>query len=128
MVQRVALLDAGEAPAVVGFAPGVAEALGEPDHVEQRAILVRVQRERVQVRALGCGVVATAHLVHLNPFPRNLGQVLAAYERILVPELNTGQLVRLVRAEFLVDAEGYSKVQGLPFSVAELEQEIEKRL
>ena len=73
-------------------------------------------------------MVATAHLVHLNPFPHNLGEVLAAYERILVPELNTGQLVRLVRAEFLVAAEGYSKVQGLPFSIAELEQEIEKRL
>ena len=57
-----------------------------------------------------------------------LGDVLAGYERILVPELNTGQLVRLVRAEFLVDAEGYSKVQGLPFAISELEQEIEKRI
>jgi 2-oxoglutarate ferredoxin oxidoreductase subunit alpha len=64
----------------------------------------------------------------VNPFPRNLGDVLAAYDRILVPELNTGQLVRMVRAEFLVDAEAYSKVQGLPFGVTELEQEIEKRI
>jgi 2-oxoglutarate ferredoxin oxidoreductase subunit alpha len=86
-----------------------------------------IQAAARRVRARG-GAVATAHLVHLNPFPRNLGEVLAAYERILVPELNTGQLVRLVRAEFLVAAEGYSKVQGLPFSVTELEQEIEKRI
>ena len=56
--------------------------------------------------------VAHAHLVHLNPFPRNLGEVLARYERILVPEMNLGQLSRLVRAEFLVDARSLSKVQG----------------
>jgi len=80
-----------------------------------------------RVRSRG-GRVARAHLHHLNPFPRNLGDVVRAYERILVPELNTGQLVKLLRAEFLVPAEGYSKVQGLPFAVSELEQEIERRL
>jgi 2-oxoglutarate ferredoxin oxidoreductase subunit alpha len=80
-----------------------------------------------RVRTRG-GSVALAHLVHLNPFPRNLGEVLAAYERVLVPELNLGQLVRLVRAEYLVPAEGYSKVQGLPFTISELEREIERRL
>jgi 2-oxoglutarate/2-oxoacid ferredoxin oxidoreductase subunit alpha len=72
--------------------------------------------------------VATAHLTHLNPFPENTRDVLESYERILVPELNSGQLLKLVRAEFLVLAEGYSKVQGLPFSIGELEQEIERRL
>jgi 2-oxoglutarate ferredoxin oxidoreductase subunit alpha len=87
----------------------------------------QIQAAARRVRARG-GAVATAHLVHVNPFPRNLGDVLAAYDRILVPELNTGQLVRMVRAEFLVDAEAYSKVQGLPFGVTELEQEIEKRI
>jgi 2-oxoglutarate ferredoxin oxidoreductase subunit alpha len=80
-----------------------------------------------RVRARGSSV-ATAHLVHLNPFPSNLGEVLAAYPKVLVPELNTGQLVRLIRAEFLVPAEGYSKVQGQPFRISELEQEIERRL
>jgi len=80
-----------------------------------------------RVRARG-GSVASAHLVHLNPFPSNLGEVLEQYETVLVPELNTGQLVKLVRAEFLTPAEGYSKVQGLPFTVTELEQEIERRL
>jgi 2-oxoglutarate ferredoxin oxidoreductase subunit alpha len=66
--------------------------------------------------------------MHLNPFPANLGEVLASYERVLVPELNMGQLVKLLRADFLVTAEGYSKVQGLPFRIGELEQEIERRL
>jgi 2-oxoglutarate ferredoxin oxidoreductase subunit alpha len=80
-----------------------------------------------RVRARG-ERVAIAHLVHLNPFAPNLGEVLAAYPRILVPELNLGQLLRLLRAEFLAQAEGISKVQGLPFTVSELEREIELRL
>jgi 2-oxoglutarate ferredoxin oxidoreductase subunit alpha len=70
--------------------------------------------------------VAHAHLVHVNPFPRNLGEVLARYERVLVPEMNLGQLSRLVRAEFLVDARSLSKVQGLPFRAAEVEAAIEE--
>ena len=79
------------------------------------------------MRARG-GSVAAAHLLHLNPFPLNLGEVLSAYPRILVPELNTGQLVRELRAEFLVPAEGLSKVEGQPFQTAQIEQEIERRL
>jgi 2-oxoglutarate ferredoxin oxidoreductase subunit alpha len=80
-----------------------------------------------RVRSRG-GSVAVAHLMHLNPFPVNLGDVLRQYEAVLVPELNTGQLVKLVRADFLTPAEAYSKVQGLPFTVTELEQEIERRI
>ena len=80
-----------------------------------------------RVRSRG-GSVAVAHLMHLNPFPANLGDVLRQYEAVLVPELNTGQLVKLVRADFLTPAEAYSKVQGLPFTVTELEQEIERRI
>jgi 2-oxoglutarate ferredoxin oxidoreductase subunit alpha len=64
--------------------------------------------------------VATAHLHHLNPVPRNTGDVVRAYEKVLVPELNTGQLLQLVRAEFLVDAVGYNRVRGLPFRSSEL--------
>ena len=64
---------------------------------------------------------AHAHLVHLNPFPPNLGEVLARYPKVLVPEMNLGQLSKLVRAEFLVDAEALTKVQGLPFRAAEIE-------
>jgi 2-oxoglutarate ferredoxin oxidoreductase subunit alpha len=76
-----------------------------------------------RVRARGLAV-AHAHLVHLHPFPTNLGAVLAAYGRILVPETNLGQLVRLVRAEYLVDAVALSKVQGLPFRAAEIESAV----
>jgi 2-oxoglutarate ferredoxin oxidoreductase subunit alpha len=68
--------------------------------------------------------VASAYLIHLNPFPRNLGEVLARYPRVLVPEMNLGQLSRLVRAEFLVDAQSLNKVQGLPFRAAEIETKI----
>jgi 2-oxoglutarate ferredoxin oxidoreductase subunit alpha len=76
-----------------------------------------------RVRAAG-HQVATAHLVHLNPFPPNLGDVLAAYPKVLVPEMNLGQLSRLVRAEYLVDARSLTKVAGLPFRAAEIESEI----
>jgi 2-oxoglutarate/2-oxoacid ferredoxin oxidoreductase subunit alpha len=72
--------------------------------------------------------VATAHLMHLNPLPRNTGEVLARYGKVLIPEMNTGQLLKIVRAAFLVDAQGYSKVTGHPLMAAELEQEILRRL
>jgi 2-oxoglutarate ferredoxin oxidoreductase subunit alpha len=71
------------------------------------------------VRRAG-GKVAQAHLHHLNPFPRNTGEVLGRYERVLIPEMNLGQLLQLVRAEFLVDAVGYNRVRGLPFKAGEL--------
>ena len=76
-----------------------------------------------RVRARG-KKVAQAHLVHLNPFPPNLGEVLGRYRRVLVPELNLGQLARLVRAEYLVDAKTLSKVQAQPFKAAEIEHAI----
>jgi 2-oxoglutarate ferredoxin oxidoreductase subunit alpha len=64
--------------------------------------------------------VAHAHLRHLNPFPRNTGEVLRRYDRVLVPEMNLGQLLKLVRAEFLVDAVGYNRVRGVPLRASEL--------
>jgi 2-oxoglutarate ferredoxin oxidoreductase subunit alpha len=76
-----------------------------------------------QARAAGKRV-AHAHLVHLNPFPANLGEVLSRYPKLLVPEMNLGQLSRLVRAEYLVDAKSLTKVQGLPFRAAEIETAI----
>ncbi len=72
--------------------------------------------------------VARAHLVHLNPFPSNLGDVLRRYPRILVPEMNLGQLSKMVRAEYLVDARSVTKVQGVPFTAGELEAAILKEL
>ena len=68
--------------------------------------------------------VARAHLHHLNPFPSNTGDVLRRYPRILVPEMNLGQLALLLRAQFLVDAVSYSRVRGRPLSAAELEDAI----
>ena len=68
--------------------------------------------------------VATAHLHYLNPFPRNTGEVVRSYEKVLIPEINLGQLRMLLRAEFLVDAVGYNKVRGRPFRAAELEDAI----
>jgi 2-oxoglutarate ferredoxin oxidoreductase subunit alpha len=76
-----------------------------------------------RVRA-GGKQVAHAHLVHMNPFPANLGEVLSGYRKIVVPEMNLGQLSRLVRAEYLVDAQTLSKVQGVPFSATEIEARI----
>ncbi|MDQ6649293.1 MAG: 2-oxoacid:acceptor oxidoreductase subunit alpha [Actinomycetota bacterium] len=64
--------------------------------------------------------VAQAHLRHLNPFPANLGEVLARYERVVIPEMNLGQLSTLIRAQFLVDSIGYNRVRGLPFKAEEL--------
>jgi 2-oxoglutarate/2-oxoacid ferredoxin oxidoreductase subunit alpha len=68
--------------------------------------------------------VATAHLRHLNPFPANTGEVVRRYPKVLIPEMNLGQLAMLIRARFLVDARGFNKVQGLPIAAEELEQEI----
>ncbi len=77
-----------------------------------------------RVRKTG-GKVAQAHLTHLNPFPANTGGVVRSYDRVLVPEMNLGQLLKLIRAEFLVDAVGYNRVRGMPFSSAELGEAIE---
>ena len=74
------------------------------------------------------GKVAIAHLTHLNPFPKNIEAVVRSYSKVLVPELNTGHLTMMLRARFLIDAECYSKVQGLPILAAELEQVIRERL
>jgi len=80
-----------------------------------------------RVRKAG-GKVAQAHLTHLNPFPRNTGEVLNGYERVLVPEMNLGQLSKLVRADFLVDAVGYNRVRGVPLRASELAEAIEAML
>jgi len=62
------------------------------------------------------------HLRYLNPLPGNLGEVIQRYKRVLVPELNMGQLLWVLRAKYLVDAEGLNKIQGRPFRQAELEE------
>jgi 2-oxoglutarate/2-oxoacid ferredoxin oxidoreductase subunit alpha len=84
---------------------------------------IRAAARRVRERGVP---VAHAHLRHLNPFPPNLGEVLAGYDRVLVPEMNMGQLRMLLRSRFLVDVQGYNRVKGLPFTSIELADEIEK--
>lgn len=79
------------------------------------------------VRASG-KKVAWVHLTHLNPFAANLGEVLRRYPKIIVPEMNLGQLCKVVRSEFLVPAKSITKVQGMPFTAAELVAVIEKEL
>src|SRR5881296_1132646 len=106
--QRVALGDDDGAVAVVGW--------GSTYGAIHRAVR--------EARADGLDV-SHIHLRYLNPFPRNLGELLQRFGRILVPELNTGQLVHLLRAAYLVPAEGLSKVAGKPFKVAEIVDAIE---
>ena len=72
--------------------------------------------------------VAWIHLTHLNPLPPNLGTLLKGFRTVLVPELNMGQLCRIVRAEYLVDAQPLTKVEGLPFTAAEIESAIKEAL
>ncbi len=86
---------------------------------------IRSAVERVQRRGAS---VAAAHLRYLNPFPKNIENVLKRYEKVLVPELNSGQLSMLLRARYLIDAQGLNKVQGQPFKIAEIEQRIEEML
>ncbi|HJR86286.1 MAG TPA: 2-oxoacid:acceptor oxidoreductase subunit alpha [Acidimicrobiia bacterium] len=79
---------------------------------------IRATANRLRNRAKP---IAIAHLRHLNPFPANLGEVLSSYRTVLIPELNNGQLRRLIRAEYLIDAKGLNKVAGEPFKVGEIE-------
>jgi 2-oxoglutarate ferredoxin oxidoreductase subunit alpha len=72
--------------------------------------------------------VSHIHLRYLNPFPSNLGDLLKRFDRVLVPEMNTGQLVQLLRAAYLLPAEGLNKVEGKPFKVAELSAAIRASL
>ena len=76
-----------------------------------------------RVRAAGHRVAQT-HLRHLNPFPANLGEVLRSYDKVVVPEMNLGQLAMLLRAKFLVDIHSYGRVRGLPISLSELAEDL----
>ena len=86
------------------------------------AIRAGVRRARLAGHKVAC-----AHLRHLNPLPANTGDVLRSFDRVLVPEMNTGQLAQVLRAKYLVDVESFCKVQGLPLYAAEIEREIAER-
>ncbi|MGW5618705.1 2-oxoacid:acceptor oxidoreductase subunit alpha, partial [Streptomyces sp. NPDC003877] len=70
--------------------------------------------------------IAQAHLRHLNPFPHNLGEVLARYERVVVPEMNMGQLAALLRAKYLVDVVSCTQINGMPFKAEQLARALEE--
>jgi len=89
----------------------------------QGPITAALKSERARGHRIG-----HVHLRHLNPLPKNLGEVLKRYDKILVPEMNMGQLLMLLRAKYLVDAQGYNKIQGKPFKQSELEHKIEEIL
>ncbi len=128
--QKMVDLRAAKVAAVTADIPPV-EVHGDPDAElcivgwgsTWASIDAAVQRRRRAGRK-----VAWVHLVHLNPLPADLGDVLARYPKLLVPELNKGQLARILRAEYLVDARSLSKVQGLPFIAREIEDGIESML
>src|SRR5579863_10490203 len=86
-------------------------------------ITAALKTERAKGRRIG-----HVHLRHLNPMPANLGEILGRYDTILVPEMNMGQLVMLLRAKYLVDSQGYNKIQGKPFKQSEIERKIEELL
>ena len=130
--QRMTELRAGKVAAVQDLIPDV-EALRGPaggpllvlgwggTHGSITAA-VQAAHERGQTQ------VAQAHLRHLNPFPKNLGAFLAGYEKVLIPELNMGQLLLLIRGTYCVPAVGVNKVQGKPFRVEELLEAIDEQL
>jgi len=86
-------------------------------------ITAGLQAQRAKGRRIG-----HVHLRHLNPLPTNLGEVIKRYKKVLVPEMNMGQLVMVLRAKYLVDAQGFNKIQGKPFKTSEIEQKIEEML
>ena len=87
------------------------------------AITAALNAQRAEGRRIG-----HVHLRHLNPLPSNLGEVIKRFKQVLVPELNMGQLLWVLRAKYLVDAVGLNKIQGRPFKQSELEQKIEEML
>jgi 2-oxoglutarate ferredoxin oxidoreductase subunit alpha len=86
---------------------------------------IRSAVERLQAEGWS---VAHAHLRYLNPFPANTEQVLRSYRRVLIPEINLGQLSLLVRGRFLIDAVGLNRVRGKPYRIAEIRQAAEELL
>jgi 2-oxoglutarate ferredoxin oxidoreductase subunit alpha len=86
-------------------------------------ITAGLQAQRAKGRRIG-----HVHLRHLNPLPTNLGDVIKRYKKVLVPEMNMGQLVMVLRAKYLVDAHGFNKIQGKPFKTSEIEQKIEEMI
>jgi 2-oxoglutarate/2-oxoacid ferredoxin oxidoreductase subunit alpha len=128
--ERMVRLRAAKVAAVVQDVPDAVPA-GDPDGdlllvgwgSTYGAITAALRAQREKGRRIG-----HVHLRHLNPLPGNLGEVLKRYKKVVVPEMNMGQLLWVLRAKYLVDAEGLNKIQGKPFKQAEIEQKIEEAL
>ena len=126
--ERMVRLRAAKVEAVVQDVPDLVPA-GDPDGEllivgwgsTYGPITAALRAQRRKGRRIG-----HVHLRHLNPLPANLGPLLQRYRRVVVPEMNLGQLVWVLRARYLVDAEGLNKVQGKPFKVSEIEDKIEE--
>ncbi|MFD5568227.1 2-oxoacid:acceptor oxidoreductase subunit alpha [Streptomyces cadmiisoli] len=112
---RQAKIDGIDVPDVEVDDPGEAKILVLGWGSTYGPITAAVRRLRAAGRP-----VAQAHLRHVNPFPRNLGAVLARYEKVVIPEMNLGQLATLIRAKYLVDAHSYNQVNGMPFKAEQL--------
>ncbi len=119
---RAAKVDAIEVPPLEVDADPGATLLVLGWGSSEGAIRAGASRARLQGHKVAC-----AQLRHLNPLPANTGDVLRSFDRVLVPEMNTGQLAQILRARFLVDVESLCKVQGLPIYAAEIEHEIAER-
>jgi 2-oxoglutarate ferredoxin oxidoreductase subunit alpha len=126
--ERMVRLRAAKVEAVVQDVPDVLPA-GDPDGdllivawgSTYGAITAAMKTQRDKGIRIG-----HAHLRFLNPLPRNLGELFGRYRKVLVPEMNMGQLLLLLRAKYLVDAQGFNKIQGQPFKISELENKIQE--
>ncbi|MFM2138605.1 MAG: hypothetical protein RJA57_912, partial [Bacteroidota bacterium] len=72
--------------------------------------------------------VSHAHLRYIRPFPKNLGTLLRKFDQVLIPEINNGQLIRIIRDQYLIDAKGYNKIMGVPITKTELVLQLEEML
>src|SRR5262245_61162266 len=126
--EKMVQLRAAKVAAVVQDVPDVVPA-GDPEGElllvgwgsTYGSITAALRAQRAKGRKIG-----HVHLRHLNPLPKNLGDVLKRYKKVVVPEMNMGQLVWLLRAKYLVDAIGYNKIQGKPFKQAEIEAKVDE--
>ena len=119
---RAAKIDGVEVPALEVDADPGATLLVLGWGSSEGSIRAGVRRARLAGHKVAC-----AHIRHLHPLPSNTGDVLRSFDRVVVPEMNTGQLAQVLRAKYLVDVESFCKVQGLPLYAAEIEREIAER-
>jgi len=117
----------GELIAAMNYT-SLSEVCDDPNEVAEALEHSQIERGHAARFAAEGRKIGHVHLRHLNPLPSNLGEVIQRYKKVLVPELNMGQLLWVLRARYLVDAVGLNKIQGRPFKQSEVEQKIEEML